>query len=147
MKEYVLGFAYDQNTNRYALIRKNKPEWQKGLINGVGGKIEENEIPIDAMIREFREEAGMKTEFWQWKHFCSMQGPDFKVYVFLTLSSDESAIYSATDEEVVFKSLREILANKREYISNIPWLILMSDDDDALNQPLLIEYRKEKIVA
>jgi hypothetical protein len=38
MTKYCLGFAYFQeNENtQVILIRKEKPEWQKGLLNGVG---------------------------------------------------------------------------------------------------------------
>jgi 8-oxo-dGTP diphosphatase len=58
-QKYVLGFAFDKSDN-VILVRKQKPKWQKGLLNGVGGKIEIGETSSDAMFREFREETGLK---------------------------------------------------------------------------------------
>lgn len=37
MKHYVLGFAFGPNYKKVALLHKLRPEWQKGLLNGVGG--------------------------------------------------------------------------------------------------------------
>jgi len=56
VKNYVLGFMFDSYYRRVLLIAKNHPEWQKGRLNGIGGKIEDNESPMHAMEREFREE-------------------------------------------------------------------------------------------
>jgi 8-oxo-dGTP diphosphatase len=41
--QYVLGFLFDPSQKDVVLIKKLKPEWQKGKLNGVGGKIEEGE--------------------------------------------------------------------------------------------------------
>lgn len=79
MQEYVAGFLFRQKGNgifqcegiiEVALIRKIKPEWQNGLLNGIGGKIEPGEYPLGAMIREFQEEAGLYILDWQ--HFATM---------------------------------------------------------------------------
>lgn len=61
---YVLGFMFDWNAEHVVLIQKTKPKWQEGLLNGVGGKIEEGETPYEAMVREFEEETGVKETFW-----------------------------------------------------------------------------------
>jgi hypothetical protein len=34
----VAGFLFRNNDTEVALIRKNKPDWQKGKLNGIGGK-------------------------------------------------------------------------------------------------------------
>ena len=59
---YVVGFLFNPDMTEVVLIKKNRPDWQKGLLNGVGGKIESGEDPITAMIREFKEETGIKLE-------------------------------------------------------------------------------------
>lgn len=38
---YVCGFLFDRSFENVLLIRKNRPEKQKGRLNGVGGKVEE----------------------------------------------------------------------------------------------------------
>lgn len=45
------------------LIRKNRPEWQRGLLNLPGGKIEKGETPEAAAIRELKEETGYNTSY------------------------------------------------------------------------------------
>ncbi len=42
---YVTGFMYSIDRKRVVLIEKINPEWQKGHLNGVGGKIEKDETP------------------------------------------------------------------------------------------------------
>ena len=63
--EYVAGFLFSPSMNSVVLIQKNKPEWQAGKLNGVGGKVEAGETPEQAMTREFEEEAGAHVEGWR----------------------------------------------------------------------------------
>ena len=43
---YVVGFMIQPHTQRVLFIEKNRPDFQKGKYNGVGGKIEIGETPI-----------------------------------------------------------------------------------------------------
>lgn len=61
---YVVGFLFSTNKKEVVLIKKNRPDWQKGLLNGIGGHIED-ETPLEAMKREFLEETGLKIEYWK----------------------------------------------------------------------------------
>lgn len=65
-REYVVGFLIDPTNRRVALIKKDKPAWQKGYWNGIGGKVELREEPKQAMAREFKEEAGAWIEDWNY---------------------------------------------------------------------------------
>lgn len=40
MSSYVCGFMCSWDLQNFLLIRKTHPEWQKGKLNGIGGKIE-----------------------------------------------------------------------------------------------------------
>lgn len=51
MKNYVVGFLFNNDMTKIVLIHKNRPYWQIGKLNGVGGKIEEYESSFNAMIR------------------------------------------------------------------------------------------------
>lgn len=62
MKNYVVGFITDGK--RVLLIKKNRPDFQKGLYNGVGGLILENETPLDAIIRKTKSETGLEINDW-----------------------------------------------------------------------------------
>lgn len=83
-QSYVVGLAFSPAADEVILIRKLKPEWQKGLLNGVGGKIEPGEAPIDAMTREFKEETGVDTTLDDWKLFLALRGETSTVYFYRT---------------------------------------------------------------
>ncbi len=53
-------FLFSEDRRRVVLINKKRPEWQAGLQNGIGGKVLEGEIYLQAMIREFKEETGFE---------------------------------------------------------------------------------------
>lgn len=62
MNNYVLVYAKPVNNfsqNTVLLVLKDKPEFQKGRFNLVGGKIEAGETPLEAAIRELKEESGL----------------------------------------------------------------------------------------
>lgn len=65
---HVLGFAHCRSfVPLVLLIRKLRPAWQAGRLNGVGGKVEFGESPDEAMAREFREETGHEAPLnWRW---------------------------------------------------------------------------------
>ena len=67
--KYVLGFVFNESLDKIALIRKNRPAWQKGLLNGIGGKIEADELTLDAMTREFEEETSCSIDNYKWFDF------------------------------------------------------------------------------
>ena len=125
----VLGFLFSENREKVCLIEKQKPEWQKGLLNGIGGKIELGETAIEAMVREFNEEAGLKLNYVTWEHFATMNGKDWKVYCYVAFSdsifwvkTNEIEIVSVFDTNHVLTELHD------KTISNLQWLIPMALD-------------------
>lgn len=79
---YVVGFLFDDSGQRVALMNKQRPEWQKGKLNGVGGKIEGIRLPLgpamdgatgyvrpewpaEAIERECLEEFGIEVKNWR----------------------------------------------------------------------------------
>ena len=56
----VVGFMFSVLKSSVVLIKKERPKWQEGKLNGVGGKVEKGESPFDAMKREFLEETGLE---------------------------------------------------------------------------------------
>ena len=87
MNAYVAGLMFDLVTQEVALIRKNKPVWQAGKLNAIGGKIEAEETPRHAMVREFREETGCPTVEEQWLPCSKLEGDDWSVQFFVTIGS------------------------------------------------------------
>lgn len=72
MKRYVLGFY--RMPSGFVLILKTKPLWAAGKFNGIGGSIEDGETPLMAMVREFREEAGLDTQPTDWRELLTLRG-------------------------------------------------------------------------
>lgn len=131
MQEYVLGFAFSKDKQRVLLIKKKRPEWQKGLLNGIGGKIEKNETAYDAMIREFKEETGIVTEHDDWTIYSVMEGDKFKVCVFSAFLDSLDTAQSMTDEQVINASVKHTLPIlNREGVTNLSWLIPMALDEN-----------------
>jgi 8-oxo-dGTP pyrophosphatase MutT (NUDIX family) len=78
-----------ENTTDFELIlvEKDKPAWQRMRYNLPGGKIEENELPEQAAIRECFEETGIAAANCIEKGIicggnCPTQGSDFTIYCY-----------------------------------------------------------------
>jgi 8-oxo-dGTP pyrophosphatase MutT (NUDIX family) len=67
IRGYVLGFYFSEDLDKVLLILKNRPPHLANKLNGVGGKLEERETELDAMVREFKEETGVTTLDSSWK--------------------------------------------------------------------------------
>lgn len=133
---YCLGFAFDLPNDwpksatigktNVALIRKLKPEWQAGSLNGIGGKIEDyDETPRHAMVREFSEETGYKTRLDQWQRFHTMGSEDWQVECFRAFHIPLGELYSATDEEVLYVNAYQL---PEDVLFNLRWLIPLAMD-------------------
>lgn len=125
---YVCGFAF--SPTKVALIRKTKPEWQAGRLNGIGGKVEGGETHIEAMIREFEEETGCHVE--DWEVFVTLQSPPgwknaWSVYFFRAFGVDLTKLKSVTEEEVVVVPWLDLPSS---VIHNLRWLIPLASDLD-----------------
>lgn len=122
--EYVNGFLFSPNGTSVVLIQKNKPSWQRGLLNGVGGKIESDDTDIyAAMRREFKEETGMTVKHWE--RTITLVGSDWKVYFFRAFG-DLTGAKSTTDEVVSIWPTHPV---PEHVIPNLKWLIPLSLDD------------------
>jgi len=73
-KKYVLGFYFMES--RVLLIERDDHTWQQGLINGIGGHIEKDETPRQAMEREFLEETGIHIPFSSWRYLMKVGNPE-----------------------------------------------------------------------
>lgn len=132
MKEYVAGFLFDEDRRHVLLILKNRPDWQKGRWNGIGGRIEDGETPLGAMRREFTEETGLIVN--DWNKFAVLTDARGWAISFFWAIGDVWAAQQVTDEvprafDLCSDDLRGI--NLINIIPNLRWLIPM-----ALSMPL-----------
>ncbi len=129
MTNYVCGFMFSENMNKVALISKLKPEWQKGKLNGIGGKIEPGEGYLNAMVREFKEETGVETSFDEWKLFAYLSDKiNWEVYFLKAFSDKVYDAVTTTEEEV--RLLFPPWISSFNVIPNLLWLIPLALDKE-----------------
>ena len=126
MQEYVCGFLFSPDRSRVVLIRKRRPAWQAGRLNGVGGKVEPGENFLRAMTREFQEEAGMTIN--DWHPALILTGPDWRGHFFRAFGNVD-AVRALTDEALEIHRVAELPGDT---IANLHWMIpLMLDQEVA----------------
>ena len=129
---YVVGFAFSEDCTRVVLVKKKRPDWQAGKLNGVGGHIESGETPYEAVSREFKEETGVLIPQWRWGMLATLicQPHKGKVFFFSTLMHPAVGIenvHTVTDEEIgVYSSC--FFATANEVIPSLHWLIPLALD-------------------
>jgi 8-oxo-dGTP diphosphatase len=121
--EYVTGFCFDASSNNVLLIKKNRPEWQKGRLNGIGGKIEPGETPMQAMLREFEEECGNNSRDLLWRQFaCRMYTSGNFVNFFYAYATHMFEPIQMTDEYVMWVNMDGPIFTSLG-LDNLAWLI------------------------
>ncbi len=120
--EYVVTFLFNHDSTKVWLIEKQKPDWQKGLLNGIGGKIEIGETPTDAAFRELKEEAGyygsVITEVG-YMEGINNDGSQFRVEIFAGRTNEK--LYTIEKEKIVLVNIKDLPLKKT--IGNVPMLI------------------------
>jgi len=132
MRRYVCGFLFSADGARVVLIRKNRPAWQAGKLNGVGGKIEAGETPLDAIRREFAEETGLAVADWTRGVVITgaptERDPTGWEGTFFRATGDVDAARSMTDEAVVVATVRPL---PDDTIPNLRWMVPLLLDVDV----------------
>jgi 8-oxo-dGTP diphosphatase len=101
---YVLVFIFNDETRnpKVLLIKKNRPDFLAGKLNGIGGKVEELETYKQAAIRETLEEAGIQLQPDDLSSFGMLCSESATVMMFaVQLSKAVFSTYKTmTDEEL-----------------------------------------------
>lgn len=138
VNRFSVGFLFTQDGANVVLINKKRPEWQAGMWNGIGGKIEEGESPYDAMVREFREEAGQ--HIGEWNLFAEIDGlPNYIISFFRSFDNDAlSQVKTRTDEVVMVQQTTRLPFN---IVPNLRWLIPLALDN-FIQSPTYLDGRR-----
>ena len=130
---YCLGFVFSLERDQVLLLKKARPDWQAGLFNGVGGKVEKGEYSQDAMVREFEEETGVSTDLDDWEFYVSMQNDDWKVdcyFAFMPIEQMVEACRNSKDSDEPCKMFPiRSLQDCEVVLSNLKWLVPMALDE------------------
>ena len=123
MNRYVVGFAVTPD-NEFLLVKKLRPKWQAGHLNGIGGKIEEEETPIAAMKREASAEAGLGHLPWRRRGLMrgkDSDGAEFECYIFSAICTFTFKHEQREDEPLALYALDEAIV--LPHIANLEYLL------------------------
>lgn len=121
MKSYTVGFVFDSSLEEVALILKTHPDWQKGKLNGIGGRIEEGETSLECIVREIKEETGLSTEPSLWQHFATIYENEAKVDILaLKYGGPKDKVKTKTDEKVSWYNAKDL---PEKTVQGVSWLI------------------------
>lgn len=141
MDQYVLGIALDP-FGRVALIRKNHPSWMSGKWNGIGGRLVENEAPITAMRRKFRENTGVDIGESMWRVLGTMgDGSTWRVYVFTVSDVSVQHVTTMTKETVALWTTWKL---PMPCVDNLPGLVSMAQLDGERRPLVNLLYGSER---
>jgi 8-oxo-dGTP pyrophosphatase MutT (NUDIX family) len=133
MKHYVVGFVFDPAREHVLMVRKNRPTFQAGLLNGVGGKVEPHETSHAAMVRECVEESNLHIS--DWRHVASVCAQNYQIDVWSAVC-DLSGAQTITDEPVEIHSVHDVF--RLPCLHNLPMLLAIARDISSGHKPIWI---------
>lgn len=125
MTHYALGFIFRREEGQLVdvlLERKQRPSWQAGKLNGVGGKVEKGESYLDTMRRECKEETLLEID--DWVSYGTVNGPDFCICLFYTVVDEFKLPKRSPDEPLVIMDLENVSAYRDAFVNHTPACIM-----------------------
>jgi len=124
MQTYVVGFLFSDDLSKVVLIRKKRPPYQEGLLNGVGGEIKVGEWKHDAMRREFLEETGHDHK--EWREYACISNANYKCFCYFGMSYDFDQVKTMTDEAVGIYEVKFL--SSLSTLASVQWLVPLGLD-------------------
>lgn len=131
MTNYCLGFMFSRAEDDVLLIQKQHPDWQKGLFNGIGGKLLDDEPAIVGMVREFKEETELITQPADWIYVTTMLGQDWRVDVFTSFNDCIYNFKRPEEEQPRIIAVSDL--QNFPIILNLKWLIPMCLNENEID--------------
>ncbi|HLU23871.1 MAG TPA: 8-oxo-dGTP diphosphatase [Bacillaceae bacterium] len=134
MYKYTICFI--RQGDNILLLNRENPEWM-GIWNGVGGKIDAGETPLQCILREVEEETGIVLDTAEYKGIVSWISGG--MYVFVAELPDEFhfATPVKTDEGILdWKKIDWILHPHNQGMANLKYFL-----PAILNDPINYEHR------
>lgn len=133
--KYVVGLLFTPQLDQVLLQKKIKgPEGVIGKYNGHGGKIDSNETPLAAIIRETIEETGLVIVPKDWllfHHFIRADGNE--VYFYTSIIPDDQVIQQIEKELLEIKPVEDVILSfiadgslNNPHVYNLSYLIPMA---------------------
>jgi 8-oxo-dGTP pyrophosphatase MutT (NUDIX family) len=115
----------------FIMLRKTRPDWQAGLLNFPGGKLEPTDLrPERTCSREYEEECGLRLEPSRWRRVGALESTGWQVQVFAATLERGETVHTTTDETVVLVSPERLFLTETAVVPNARWLASLSQDPD-----------------
>lgn len=125
---YKYTLAFLKRKDEILLLNRNKSPWM-GSWNGVGGKLQEGETPLECILREIKEETGIDVEpskiqekgFLTWEQFKALGNGLYLFLVELDPEFEYNTPVKVSEGILDFKKIDWITSLDNEGIAkNIP---------------------------
>jgi 8-oxo-dGTP diphosphatase len=131
---YTCGFLF--RDNKVLLVEKNRPRWQEGLLNGIGGKVDPFETFDDGMRREFFEETGLDVGK-VFSMFAIEHGIDYACFFYKAQWPPDS-LWQTPPWNDIGESLMWVdvghIHDSRAVVGDLKWLIPLALDPRRLSR-------------
>ena len=125
---YVLALLFTPDARRVVLMRKERPAWQAGRVNALGGKLLPGESAAEAASREVREEAAARVPVGAWHELVVWRDPVYRMHVLSAFHPAADGARTAEDQEVFLADVDDLPA---ACIENLRWLVPLALDRDV----------------
>ena len=105
--------TYIEKDNKYLMLYRNKKEndLNEGKWIGIGGHIEKDETPDEAMIREVKEETGLDVISYKYRGIVHFASDDYQEVMYLyTVDSFEGELIECDEGTLEFIPKDNILS-------------------------------------
>lgn len=133
MENISIGFLFSLDKKWVSLMKRKEEKSGKILLTGIGGHVDPGESFLDAMKREFIEEAGL--DISTWKRYSTLKQPNSTIDIFKAFSDDIYNIQSKESDMARFYSVDSLHIYKFRY--NVHYLICMALDETLINSTLI----------
>ncbi len=132
--EYTLGFIFNADLHKVLLVHKQKPDWQSGHLNGIGGKLNQGESPVECISRETFEESKLAIPLSAWKTSGVIQQSVGNVGIFCAIYRGNLSDAAQGDyEEVEWFDVEQLPKN---VLDNLRWIIPLALEVLQAEQPI-----------
>jgi 8-oxo-dGTP diphosphatase len=123
---FVLALLYSLDHHQVVLMRRTRPSWQAGRVNGLGGRLMPGETAAMAARREVREECGVDVA--EWREVLVWEDAEYVMHVLRGESERAREARTVEDQEVF---LADVNALPNNVIDNLRWLVPLALDADV----------------
>jgi 8-oxo-dGTP diphosphatase len=123
---FVLALLFGADRKQVVLMRRTRPAWQAGRVNGLGGRIKDGESAREAARREVREESGVDVA--EWIEVLVWEDVEYRMHVVRAMSELARGARTMEDQEVFLADVDALPAN---VIDNLRWLVPLALDREV----------------